>query len=745
MSPRSIKEEGYGSEEKSENTPSSTTSNNTFSRFSRGSGRLSMIANNLDVWAEAADRQLLKINKDNSQTKDANELNKNVISIPKHLNYELGESSLSSMSSEDNTKHRNLEHSVIVNLAKESGPLGIHVVPDNDDIGCANGLIIQGIEPSGRIDRDGRLHVGDSIIEINGHSIRNVDFERAQEIFRNALQSEEITLRLIKYDNHNQTHNTSVKKPFPPPVLPKPANIMKQHEQLRLEAGMVEGEERAVQHTKTATVTPTKKLTASVNHKPTASTALVVANTRKIGKKYHIQLKKGSEGLGFSITTRDNPAGGNCPIYIKTILPSGAAVEDGRLRTGDRLLEVCGIEMTGKSQAEAVSILRTLPLGTTVDLIVSRQELDLSPSPMMPRQLPPEKSGETNSSSWNEREVLTFEIPLNDTGSAGLGVSVKGKTSTSSGQHSDLGIFVKSVIHGGAASKDGRLKTNDQLININGIPLLGMTNSQAMETLRRAMIQSEGPIANPNAITLTVARRVPHQFNSCHQRNDSLLSATSNDSCNEENLSPTNDMFTNRFDETCDSYRSNENTVIYRPKSDSVNKDPQNLVPTPQNPVINHSSSNTTFLKKFYLSENQDSNTIYEKSSLPRNDVIIEQDIIDANSNHKCISNNANENPESAPRDSQLSLTDENADGFRRDGFGRQSMSEKRHAQLDAKNTDTYRRNKKSKEEKDKQQKDKPDSKDQSMTEMPSTQDSQTHILPHESGMTLALYLILDF
>jgi hypothetical protein len=204
-------------------------------------------------------------------------------------------------------------------------------------------------------------------------------------------------------------------------------------------------------------------------------------------------------------------------------------------------------------------------------------------------------------------------------------------------------------------------------------------------------------------------------------------------------------MFTNRFDETCDSYRSNENTVIYRPKSDSVNKDPQNLVPTPQNPVINHSSSNTTFLKKFYLSENQDSNTIYEKSGLPRNDVIIEQDIIDANSNHKCISNNANENPESAPRDSQLSLTDENADGFRRDGFGRQSMSEKRHAQLDAKNTDTYRRNKKSKEEKDKQQKDKPDSKDQSMTEMPSTQDSQTHILPHESGMTLALYLILDF
>ena len=33
--------------------------------------------------------------------------------------------------------------------------------------------------------------------------------------------------------------------------------------------------------------------------------------------------------------------------------------------------------------------------------------------------------------------------------------------------------------------------------------------------------------------------------------------------------------------------------------------------------------------------------------------------------------------------------------GFSRDQFGRQSMSEKRHAALDAKNTDTYQRNKK--------------------------------------------------
>lgn len=46
-----------------------------------------------------------------------------------------------------------------------------------------------------------------------------------------------------------------------------------------------------------------------------------------------------------------------------------------------------------------------------------------------------------------------------------------------------------------------------------------------------------------------------------------------------------------------------------------------------------------------------------------------------------------------------MSLDEAAAAGFSRDAFGRQSMSEKRHATLDAKNTDTYRRNKKMREE----------------------------------------------
>ena len=36
---------------------------------------------------------------------------------------------------------------------------------------------------------------------------------------------------------------------------------------------------------------------------------------------------------------------------------------------------------------------------------------------------------------WKQREILTFDIPVHDSERAGLGVSVKGKTSTSRGRY----------------------------------------------------------------------------------------------------------------------------------------------------------------------------------------------------------------------------------------------------------------------------------------------------------------------
>lgn len=81
----------------------------------------------------------------------------------------------------------------------------------------------------------------------------------------------------------------------------------------------------------------------------------------------------GNDGLGFKLASRDNPTGMANPIYVKTIFPKGAAIEDGRLQRGDRLLMVNSIDITQMSLQETVSLLRDTRVGETVELCISRQ------------------------------------------------------------------------------------------------------------------------------------------------------------------------------------------------------------------------------------------------------------------------------------------------------------------------------------------------------------------------------------
>ncbi|XP_070658150.1 partitioning defective 3 homolog isoform X16 [Bos indicus] len=397
----------------------------------------------------------------------------------------------------------------LVQVPNDGGPLGIHVVPFSARGGRTLGLLVKRLEKGGKAEQENLFHENDCIVRINDGDLRNRRFEQAQHMFRQAMRTSIIWFHVVPAANKEQyeqlsqsERNNYYSSRFSPDS---------QHVDHR---GVTSAGPQALPRASRLNPPPEHAdphprllpQSAQPSGKPPAAPALAGHhvfspssgyNTKKIGKKLNIQLKKGTEGLGFSITSRDVTIGGSAPIYVKNILPRGAAIQDGRLKAGDRLIEVNGVDLAGKSQEEVVSLLRSTKMEGTVSLLVFRQE-----DAFHPRELKAEDE-DTVLTPDGTREFLTFEVPLNDSGSAGLGVSVKGNRSKEN--HADLGIFVKSIINGGAASKDGRLRVNDQLIAVNGESLLGKTNQDAMETLRRSM-STEGN--KRGMIQLIVARRI---------------------------------------------------------------------------------------------------------------------------------------------------------------------------------------------------------------------------------------------
>ncbi|XP_051558117.1 par-3 family cell polarity regulator beta a isoform X1 [Myxocyprinus asiaticus] len=434
----------------------------------------------------------------------------------------------------------------MVKISGEGGPLGIKVIPYCSSLsGRTLGLHIRSIEENSRSEREGIFQEDECIVQINDTELIDKSFTEAQEVFRQAMSSTIICLEVLPVANKLRYEKSLIGQLFtntePNPLVPKvkspflvrklgsnaptpsplpPASQtppLKEEELLPARHPPMEMYHRKDTPSPPVSASPTMRDRSECPAtKKTLDLATVVNMvSRKPGKKLNIDLKKGTEGLGFTVVTRDSSVHGPGPILVKSILPRGAAVKDGRLMSGDCILEVNGVDITGRTQEELVAMLRSTKLGETVSLIVGRQE------EFLPRELKGEPSGPLLSEDG--REQLMFEVPLSDSGSAGLGVSLKGNKSRETGE--DLGIFIKSIIHGGAANKDGRLHVNDQLIAVNSESLLGRSNHDAMETLRHSM-STEGNLRG--TIQLVVLRAL--EGSPAQENQDVRQNPTRNDS-----------------------------------------------------------------------------------------------------------------------------------------------------------------------------------------------------------------------
>ncbi|XP_021108511.1 multiple PDZ domain protein isoform X3 [Heterocephalus glaber] len=94
----------------------------------------------------------------------------------------------------------------------------------------------------------------------------------------------------------------------------------------------------------------------------------------------HIELEKGSRGLGFSILDYQDPVDpASTVIVIRSLVPGGIAEKDGRLLPGDRLMFVNDVNLEHSSLEEAVEALKgaspgAVRIGVAKPLLLSPEE-----------------------------------------------------------------------------------------------------------------------------------------------------------------------------------------------------------------------------------------------------------------------------------------------------------------------------------------------------------------------------------
>lgn len=96
----------------------------------------------------------------------------------------------------------------------------------------------------------------------------------------------------------------------------------------------------------------------------------------------------------------------------------GAAIEDGTLKPGDRLLEVNNVCVDGMSQSQVVTLLKSFPTDSTVNLQISRHaiadEASEKQSPNKVQESNPSSAVEPMESAIHPGRKLQFQLDKDD-------------------------------------------------------------------------------------------------------------------------------------------------------------------------------------------------------------------------------------------------------------------------------------------------------------------------------------------
>ncbi|XP_030311143.1 inaD-like protein isoform X3 [Calypte anna] len=371
----------------------------------------------------------------------------------------------------------------IIELEKDKNGLGLSLAGNKDRSRMS--IFVVGINPDGPAGRDGRMHIGDELLEINNQILYGRSHQNASAIIKTApskvklvfIRSEDAVNQMAvtpsalpssspsSIEDHGGTEPACSKEDPSLEVVMKSlaeeesnkADVKCKAEkplpvdQQEVEEQLPENVLNQIKQPKTTTKVPVNLQEIPLVPAPTYLSPEAEVTSRSVlpptfpvdpatcpivpGQEMTIEISKGRSGLGLSIVGgKDTPLDA---IVIHEVYEEGAAARDGRLWAGDQILEVNGIDLRSASHEEAITALRQTP--QKVQLVVYRDEAHYK----------------------DEENLEIFYVDIQKKMGRGLGLSIAGKRNGS-------GVFISDIVKGGAADLDGRLIQGDQILSVNG-------------------------------------------------------------------------------------------------------------------------------------------------------------------------------------------------------------------------------------------------------------------------------------
>ncbi|ERE76565.1 ligand of Numb protein X 2 [Cricetulus griseus] len=390
--------------------------------------------------------------------------------------------------------------------------LGISIVGGNET--PLINIVIQEVYRDGVIARDGRLLAGDQILQVNNYDISNVSHNYARAVLSQPCSMLHLTvLRERRFGSRANSHaDSSASRDEVFQVL---LHKRDSAEQLGiklvrrtdepgvfildlLEGGLAAQDGRLNSNDRVLAING-----HDLKHGTPELAAQIIQDLTQCVtcQEKHITVKKEPhESLGMTVAGGRGSKSGELPIFVTSVPPHGCLARDGRIKRGDVLLNINGIDLTNLSHSEAVAMLKASAASAAVVLTALEVQI-VEEAAQTSEEQPGAFSENEYDASWSPSWVMWLGLPsalhschdivLRRSYLGSWGFSIVGGYEEN---HTNQPFFIKTIVLGTPAYYDGRLKCGDMIVAVNGLSTVGMSHSALVPMLKEQR----------NKVTLTV-------------------------------------------------------------------------------------------------------------------------------------------------------------------------------------------------------------------------------------------------